>query len=162
MNNRMDLLRLAASILVCLGAGWIGAIFTTRSIPTWYAGLAKPSFNPPNGLFGPVWTLLYLLMGIALFLVWRKAPHSSGAGLALVLFLVQLLLNVLWSILFFGFRSPALGLGDILLLWAAILATMLLFFRVSPAAGALLVPYLLWVSFASVLNFAIWRLNPAS
>jgi len=155
----MNLLKLAVSLLVCLGAGWIGSIFTTPSIPTWYAGLAKPSFNPPNGVFGPVWTLLYLLMGIALFLVWRKAPQAPGAGLALVLFLVQLALNVLWSILFFGLRSPLLGLVDILLLWAAILATMLLFFRVSPAAGALLVPYLLWVSFASVLNFAIWRLN---
>lgn len=156
----MDLVKLAASILVCLAAGWIGAIFTTRSIPIWYAGLAKPSFTPPNGLFGPVWTLLYILMGIALFLVWRKAPHSAGAGLALVLFLVQLILNVLWSILFFGFRSPALGLGNILFLWAAILVTMILFFRITPAAGALFVPYLLWVSFASVLNFAIWRLNP--
>lgn len=156
----MTLLKLAASILACLAAGWIGSVFTTRSIPTWYTQLAKPSFTPPNWLFAPVWTALYILMGIALFLVWRKAPVTGAAGTALVIFLIQLALNLLWSVLFFGLRSSVLGLGDILALWVAILATMLLFLRISTVAGALLAPYLLWVSFATALNFAIWRLNP--
>jgi benzodiazapine receptor len=156
----MALMKLAACILACLAAGWIGSVFTTHSISTWYAGLAKPSFTPPNWVFAPVWTLLYVLMGISLFLVWRKAPASSGTFIGLVLFLIQLGLNVLWSVLFFGLRSQVLGLADILLLWLAILATMLLFFRIDVTAGVLLAPYLLWVSFASALNFAIWRLNP--
>jgi len=160
MNKSMDLLLLAGSLLACLLAGAIGSAFTIRSIPTWYAGLSKPSFTPPNGVFGPVWSLLYLLMGIALFLIWRKGFAVPGVGMAVVMFVIQLVVNALWSISFFGFRSPFLGLVDIALLWVLILTTLVLFLRLSWLAGLLLVPYFLWVSFASALNFAIWRLNP--
>ena len=160
MNKSMDLLLLAGSLLACLLAGAIGSAFTIRSIPIWYAGLSKPSFTPPNGVFGPVWSLLYLLMGIALFLIWRKGFAVPGVGMAVVMFVIQLVVNALWSISFFGLRSPFLGLVNIALLWVLILTTLVLFLRLSWLSGLLLVPYFLWVSFASALNFAIWRLNP--
>ncbi len=131
---------------------------TAPSIPTWYAGLAKPGWNPPNWVFGPVWSALYLSMAVAAWLVWRQAGWA-GAARPLGLFGAQLVLNVLWSILFFGLHRPDLAFGEILILWAFILATLVLFWRWSKAAGLLLVPYLAWVTFASVLNFAVWRLN---
>lgn len=152
-------LKLAASLVLCLAAGFLGSLATRPSIPAWYEGLAKPAFNPPNWLFGPVWTLLYILMGIALFFVWRLGLDTRGVKTAVILFLVQLALNVLWSYVFFGGHRLGGALVVIVVLWAFILLTMLRFFPLYRAAGWLLVPYLLWVSFASVLNFSVWRLN---
>lgn len=147
------------SILICQTAGMVGSIFTIRSVDTWYAGIEKPVFNPPNWVFGPVWTVLYLLMGVSLFLVWRKGIRREGATGALVVFLIQLLLNGLWSFAFFGCRSPLAGLAVIVLLWAAILATIARFSRISRPAAILLVPYIAWVSFAVLLNGAVFMLN---
>lgn len=145
-------------LVVCFAAAGIGGAVTTPKIPGWYATLAKPSWNPPNWLFGPLWSALYLAMAVAAWLVWRQGGWSS-ARLPLALFGVQLLLNVLWSCLFFGLQNPGLAFFEVLLLWAAIAATMATFWRRSVAAGLLFVPYLAWVTFASVLNFTIWRLN---
>ena len=141
-------------------AGLIGGLFTSAAIPTWYVTLEKPPFTPPNWLFAPAWTLLYLLMGIAVFLVWRRGWESRPVRIAIVVFVVQLVLNVLWSVAFFGWESPLSGVIVIVALWAVILLTMVLFLRITSTAGWLLVPYLLWVSFAAVLNIAIWQLNP--
>ena len=152
-------LKLLASLAVVLVAGGIGSLATTKAIPTWYKGLAKPSFNPPDWLFGPAWTLLYLLMAVAAFLVWKQGFNTAGVKLALAVFRAQLVLNPLWSILFFGLRSPLTGLVDIVLLWLAILATIVLFFRVSVPAGVLLLPYIAWVTFAALLNAAVYCLN---
>lgn len=156
---KINFIGIISAIVVCQLAGAIGAVFTTPSIPTWYAGLNKPSFQPPNWLFGPAWTLLYTLMGIALYLIWTKGLSAAGVKTALVVFGIQLLLNTLWSILFFGMKNPALALIEIVILWVAILLTLVRFYAISRTAGLLLVPYLLWVSFATVLNFSIVRLN---
>jgi tryptophan-rich sensory protein len=145
---------LAAAYLV---AG-VSSIFTISEIPAWYAGLAKPSFNPPNQLFGPVWTLLYTLMAIAAWLVWRR-PGSGPRKAALWWWAVQLALNFGWSLIFFRQHRIGLALVEIFFLWLAIAITMALFFRLQKTAGWLMVPYLAWVSFAGVLNFAIWRIN---
>jgi len=157
--KQRGLLKLLASIAIVWGAAAIGSVFTAPAIQTWYPTLRKPWFNPPNYIFGPVWTILYTLMGIALFLVWRKGTDTPRVKPALAVFGVQLGLNVLWSVLFFGLRSPLLGLIDIGLLWMAILATIILFFPISVPASLLLIPYVLWVSFAAVLNYFIVRLN---
>ena len=154
-----NILKLVVSVIVCLAAGAIGSIFTRNAIPTWYTTLVKPSFTPPNWLFAPVWTLLYILMGIAAFLIWRKGLVNRQVRMALIAFLVQLVLNTFWSIVFFGFHNPLMGLVVISFLWVAILTTAVLFYRVSRVASMLLWPYLLWVSFASVLNGSIWLLN---
>jgi tryptophan-rich sensory protein len=150
-------------LFICVGAvllaSAIGSFATMRAIPTWYKGLAKPSFNPPAWLFGPAWTVLYLMMAVAAWLVWKQGLGAPGVKLALAAFLVQLVLNCLWSIVFFGLRSPLAGLVDIVAMWLAILATIVLFFRVSTPAGLLLLPYIAWVSFAALLNAAILRLN---
>ena len=146
---------LAGFIGVCFLAAFVGAQATVNSVGEWYPTLAKPSWNPPSWLFGPVWTLLYLMMGIAAWLVWRR----GDSGGALVIFGVQLVLNVAWSLLFFGWRNPLAGLVDIVLLWIAIAITLVWFWRVDRVAGWLFVPYLAWVTFASALNFTIWRLN---
>jgi benzodiazapine receptor len=155
-----DIAKLVVSIVACQCAGLIGSIFTTPAIPTWYATLEKPAFTPPSWLFAPAWITLYLLMAIAAFLIWRKGLAEEGVKSALVIFLVQLVLNALWSVVFFGLHSPLYGMVVILALWVAILLTILRFFRLSTAAGALLLPYILWVSFASILNISIWVLNP--
>jgi tryptophan-rich sensory protein len=128
------------------------------AIPGWYESLHKPGFSPPSWLFGPVWTLLYTMMAVAAWLVWRQAGFA-GAGLALGVFLAQLVLNALWSIVFFGKHNIGGALGVIGLLWLGILTTLWLFWRQVPAAGWLLVPYLAWVSFASALNYQLWVLN---
>ena len=142
-------------LLITFSAAWIGS----RYMPgEWYAAIMKPSWNPPNWIFGPVWTLLYILMGISAWLVWKKAGFA-GAGPALGLFIGQLALNALWSYLFFGMHRIDLALMEIVVLWLAILAIMVLFWRVHVTAGALFIPYLAWVSFASFLNFTLWRLN---
>ncbi len=143
---------------LCFFAAWLGSAATTPKIDGWYASLTKPGWNPPNWIFGPVWTVLYLAMAIAAWLVWRKTGWS-GAQWPLSLFGVQLALNVAWSWLFFGMESPALAFAEILLLWIAITATMVAFWLRSKAAGLLFVPYLAWVTFAAALNFVIWRLN---
>jgi len=145
-------------------AGWLAASFAaaalgavaTRQAPEFYAQLARPDWAPPGWLFGPVWTLLYALMGIAAWRVWRRA----GFGTAIHLFLAQLALNALWSWLFFAWRLGAAAFGEILLLWLLIAATVAAFFRIDRPAAALLVPYLAWVSFAAALTYAVWRANP--
>ncbi len=139
-------------------AAAIGSAASIRA-DSFYAQLARPSWSPPASVFGPVWTILYALMGIAAWLVWRVGGFHA-ARTAIGLFLVQLAVNALWSWLFFGWHRGALAFADILLLWSLIVATLVAFWRIRPLAGALLVPYLLWVSFASVLNYSVWQLNP--
>ena len=153
-----DILKLVVSVILCQIAGFLGSLFTTPAIPTWYKTLSKPFFTPPNWIFSPVWISLFILMGISLFFVWRMQDHPQ-LRIALFFFFVQLILNVLWSVAFFGLRSPLLGLVDIVLLWIAILLTIQNFSKVSKFAGVLLLPYLLWVSFAILLNFSLWILN---
>ena len=157
-KSRWDWVGVIVAVVGCELAGGIGALFTTPSIPTWYAGLVKPALNPPAWVFGPVWTLLYALMGVALFLIWRSA-RSKGKGMAYAFFGVQLALNTLWSIIFFGWHEPGNASVEIIFLWLAIVATVISFNRISHAAALLLVPYLLWVSFASYLNLSLWQLN---
>ena len=159
MKNWSSILMLALFVAVCLGVSAAGAWFTSGSVATWFPTLRKPAWNPPGWVFGPVWTLLYLMMATAAWLVWRKAGFSGAAG-PLGIFALQLALNAAWSPLFFGLKNPAAGLVDIVALWIAIGATVVSFWLVVPVAGALLLPYWLWVSFATALNFAIWRLNP--
>lgn len=156
----VDIFKLVISIVVCQGAGFIGSIFTTPAIATWYGGLNKPPFSPPNWLFGPVWIVLFLLMGIALFLVWRQGMHAPGVVIALIVFAVQLVLNILWSFLFFKLQSPLCGFIEIVILWLAIILTILCCARISRTAGVLLIPYIVWVSFAAILNFSLYKLNP--
>ncbi len=155
----MNVIKLVASIALCLAAGFIGSAFTTPHIPGWYANLAKPSFTPPSWLFGPVWTALYILMGISLFLVWRGGIGERKMQIALAVFIIQLACNMLWSFAFFGRQSPSAGLVVIIVLWLMIVATIAAFMPISRTAGLLLVPYLFWVSFASILNASIYRLN---
>jgi len=149
---------LAVFIAVCLGAGGLGAIATTPEIDGWYRTLTKPTWNPPDSVFGPVWTTLFVLMGIAAWLVW-KPNGFKAATVPLALFGVQLVLNVWWSWIFFGMHQPGWAFVEIVILWLATAATKVAFFRSSKIAGWLLVQYLAWVSFAAVLNFTIWRLN---
>jgi len=139
-------------LVLCFGAAAVGARFKPGA---WYAALRKPSWTPPGWLFAPVWTLLYAMMAVAAWLVWRQTGFSGEVGL----FGVQLALNAAWSWLFFGLHRPAIAFADILAMWVAILATLVAFWAVRPLAGWLLVPYLAWVSFASALNGAVWRLN---
>ncbi len=154
-----DIPKFIVSIFVCLMAGFLGSLATRSSIPTWYAGLTKPLFNPPNQIFAPVWTILYILMAVSAFVIWRKGLQNRYVKLALSIFAVQLVLNVLWSILFFGLRLPFPAFIEIIILWIAILFTILIFRKISMTAALLLIPYILWVSFAAVLNFSLWRLN---
>lgn len=146
------------SILIAEMAGAIGTSATFSSIPTWYADLVKPSFSPPSWIFAPAWTLLYALMGIAAYLVWRK-KENPGRKEALKIYLLNLIMNAEWSLIFFGMRNPGLALFEILLLWTVILLTAIKFYKIDKAAGILFIPYLLWVSFATILNFSVWRLN---
>jgi len=157
--NKTNFIKLIAAILVCMLAGAIGSIFTAPAINTWYASIRKPWFNPPNWLFAPVWTTLFFLMGISLYIVWGKGLEKKEVKLAVSVFGIQLALNILWSFLFFGLQSPFLAFVEIVLLWLAILATMMLFYKVSKNAGLLLAPYLLWVSFAAFLNYNVLMLN---
>lgn len=155
-----DISKLLISIVVCEGAGLAGGIFTAGAISTWYATLQKPSFTPPNWLFAPAWITLYSLMAIAAFIVWRKGMGNQRVAAALSYFLAQLVLNTLWSFAFFGLKSPFAGVAVIVGLWVAILITIVKFSRVSKVAGILMLPYILWVSFAVALNISIWILNP--
>lgn len=153
------MLKLIISILICQCAGIIGSFFTSRAIPEWYAFINKPAFNPPNWVFAPVWATLYTLMGISAFLVWRKGLGTPCVRSALMIFLLQLALNSLWSIVFFGNRSIVGGLSVIVVLWLAILWAIIRFYAISRPAAALLIPYIVWVSFALVLNVALVVLN---
>jgi len=154
-----DAIRLLVSIIACFAAGGIGSVFTFKAIPIWYAGLKKPPYTPPKWVFGPVWTTLYILMGISVFLVWQSGLTSSGATLAFTLFWIQLCVNALWSVIFFGIKSKGVAVIAILVLWLLILATIVVSFPVSRWAGVLLIPYILWVSIASYLNIGVWWLN---
>jgi len=154
-----DSVKLVVSLAIPQVVGITGALATAGGVRDWYPTLVKPGFTPPGWVFGPAWTLLYLLMGVALWLVWREAGRNERARPALFAFTVQLILNGLWSFVFFGLRMPGAALAEILLLWAAILFTMARFREVSRLATLLLVPYWLWVSFATVLNASIWLLN---
>lgn len=142
---------------ICLGAGAAGAALTAVSVGDWYQTLEKPEWTPPDRVFGPVWTTLFVLMALAAWLVWRREVPPRRTALAL--FAVQLALNIAWSGLFFTLRSPGLAFAEILLLWCAIASTLWAFWRISRPAGLLLTPYLLWVSYAAALNLAIWRIN---
>ena len=157
--KKINFLILIAAIAVCLFAGMIGSFFTAPSITAWYAGINKPDFNPPNWIFGPVWTALYILMGISLYLVLEKGIKKKGVKLAVSVFGIQLALNSVWSILFFGLGSPFLAFIEILFLWGAISATMYLFYKINKNAAYLLIPYICWVSFAAFLNYSIWIIN---
>jgi len=151
--------KLIISIVICELAGIIGSVFTTPSIAGWYATLARPDLAPPNWVFGPVWTTLYALMGIAAFLVWRKGLGRRDVKIALGIFVGQLILNTLWSIIFFGLHSLDGALIEIIFLWLAILAAIVSFTKISKPATWLLAPYILWVSFACYLNLMFWLLN---
>ncbi len=159
--NKRSLFALVIFILSTEAVGMLGALATTPNIATWYAGLVKPMLTPPGWVFGPVWVTLYLLMGIAMFLVWRRRGIGSRRDwwLARIFYSVQLMLNLLWSIVFFGLHNSSGGLGVIATLWMLILLTIIFFGRVSRAAAWLLVPYIVWVSFAMYLNLGIWLCN---
>ncbi|MFH5798884.1 TspO/MBR family protein [Haladaptatus sp. CMAA 1911] len=150
-----DVPALLVSIVVCELAGIVPSFLTANDVATWYTTLQKPGFTPPSWVFGPVWTTLYLLMGVALYLVWRRGDNRF----ALAIFAVQLVLNAGWTLVFFGMRWPAGGLAVILALLVAIVATMVAFARIDRRAALLLVPYLCWVGFATLLNYELWRLN---
>lgn len=151
-------LKLAVCILIPLAAGWIGSIFTTSSVGSWYLSINKPLFNPPSWVFGPVWTILFILMGISLYLIVKNGITKKNKA-AVFAFGFQIALNTLWSFLFFGMHSPGAAFIEIIILWLAILANIILFYKISRKAAYLLLPYILWVSFAAVLNFSIWMLN---
>lgn len=150
---------LVLAIGICLLAGYIGSMYTTPSIPTWYAGLQKPFLTPPSWVFAPVWTALYILMGISLYLIWQSGITNHEVFMGLVLFVLQLGLNVGWSYLFFGWHSTFFALMCMIALWAMLLCTIIQVSRFSVIGGLLLLPYLIWTSFAAYLNYAIWMLN---
>jgi tryptophan-rich sensory protein len=154
----MKWLVLLGFLAACFAVAGVGGWFTSMGQPEWYGSLNKPGWTPPSWLFGPVWTALYAAMAVAAWLVWKEAGFPDARA-ALTLFFIQLALNLAWSGIFFALRSPGWALLDIAALWVAILATALLFFRHSTWAGALMVPYLLWVTYAAALNAAVWRLN---
>jgi tryptophan-rich sensory protein len=149
-----------AAVLSCIIAGSLGSLVTITGPGTWYAGLVKPWFTPPGWVFGPVWITLFTLMGIALYLVWQEGMEKPDVRKAVAIFGAQFFLNILWSFLFFGLRSPLAGLADIVLLWLTIAATIAAFYRVNKTAAYLLVPYLAWVTLAAALNGTIYFLNP--
>jgi translocator protein len=150
---------LIGSILIPLVVGYLGAIVTLSQISTWYSTLSKPWWSPPNWLFGPIWTTLYILMGIALFLVWREGLHRRDVRFAILIFSIQLVLNLLWSVVFFSFHALFGSFIIVMLLWLAILANIIAFLIISKWAGLLLVPYIVWVSIASYLNYSVYLLN---
>jgi benzodiazapine receptor len=155
MSNQRSVLGAIVALVLTFGAAYVGSRFP---VDEWYSALAKPSWNPPNWLFGPVWSVLYLLMAISVWLVWRK-EGLLGAIVPLIIFLLQLVLNAAWSWLFFGLHELGYAFVEIVALWVAIVVNIILFWRINPISGILLLPYLAWVTFASVLNYTIWRLN---
>ena len=158
LSKQKQILGLVGWLVVCFAASAVGAVASIQA-KSFYSQLVQPTWAPPPGVFGPVWTVLYALMGIAAWMVWRSGGFRSNRQ-ALTLFLLQLVFNALWSWLFFAWHRGAWAFADVFVLWILIVATLVSFWRVSPLAGALLIPYLLWVSFASALNYSVWRLNP--
>jgi tryptophan-rich sensory protein len=158
LSRQKQILGLAGWLVVSFAASAVGAVASIQA-KSFYSQLVQPGWAPPPGIFGPVWTVLYALMGIAAWLVWRSGGFGSNRQ-ALTLFLLQLAFNALWSWLFFTWNLGVLALADIVVLWILIVATLVSFWRVRPIAGVLLIPYLLWVSFATILNFSLWQLNP--
>ena len=156
---RRQALGLIVSIIVCLGVAGLGGLVTDPRVFDWYAQLAKPKWTPPDWVFGPVWTVLYICMAVSVWLIWRQGG-SATAKVPMALFVAQLVLNSLWSILFFGFQQPGIAAIEIVLMWAAILTTIVAFWNRSTSASLLLVPYLAWVTFAVLLNWTIWQMNP--
>lgn len=156
--NKLQLIKLVVSILLPLGFGAIAGIFTAQAIPNWYQTLNRPSFNPPNWIFGPVWTLLYILMGISLYLIWKQ-DASKERNIAITVFAINLLLNFGWSFLFFYFHKIGFALIEIIFMWLSIIIMLFLFYKIKPIAAFINIPYLLWVSFATVLNFSYYLLN---
>lgn len=155
MSIQKSVLGAIVALALTFGAAYVGSRFP---VDEWYTALTKPSWNPPNWLFGPVWSVLYLLMAISVWLVWRKEGFS-GAIFPLGIFLLQLILNAAWSWLFFGLHEPSFAFIEILGLWLAILVNIILFWRINTVSGVLLLPYLAWVTFAAFLNYTLWRLN---
>jgi tryptophan-rich sensory protein len=158
-QTNKDKTKLALSIIICLAVGGLGSFFTASSVGSWYQTLQKPPLNPPSWVFGPVWTTLYVLMGIALYLIWKQSPLDEKGRRAFAWFFIQLALNFLWSFFFFYLRQPGLAFFEIIFLWLAIAITMWNFSLKSSLAAWLLFPYIAWVSFAMYINFTIWRLN---
>lgn len=154
-----DFFKLFGCIIGCELVGILGTPFTITAIPTWYATLNKPFFSPPNWIFGPVWTILYFLMGISIYLILQKGWKKKSVRIATIFFVAQLVLNFIWSPIFFGLKSPLLGLITILAMWILIIITMKKFYPLSKLAFYLLIPYLAWVSFATILNASILFLN---
>ena len=158
LMNKSLLFKLIVSIILPLALGAIAGMFTSQSVPEWYATLNRPSFNPPNWIFGPVWTTLYILMGISLFLIWKQ-DMSKARNLAILVFMLQLLLNFGWSFIFFYFNRIGFALIEIVLLWINIVVMLVLFYKIKPIASYINIPYLLWVTFATVLNGSYYFLN---
>lgn len=156
--NKSQLLKLMTSLTLPLGIGAIAGLFTADAIPDWYATLSRPSFNPPNWLFGPVWTALYLIMGFSLFLIWKQNPNKER-NRAMLVFLIQLTLNFCWSFIFFYFHLIGFALIEIVLLWTSIVFMLVLFYKIKPVAAYINIPYLVWVTFATVLNASYFFLN---
>jgi len=175
--NKNNLIKIFTSIIICELAGVVGSIFTMPSIKGWYVTLNKPGFNPPNWIFGPVWTTLFVLMGISFYLVWSKGfvakQHSKALKAwnpwsqklwtgswqkinVISIFSLQLILNILWSVIFFGLHQPGIAFFELLMLWFAVLYTIINFYRISKPASHLLIPYILWITFAGFLNYSIW------
>lgn len=152
-------IKLLLSILIPVGVGVLAGFFTQTGVDTWYRTIEKPSWNPPNAVFAPVWTTLYVLMGIALFLIWKSNAAQEEKRRAIIFWIGQLVLNAIWSFLFFKLHNIGLALFEIIVLWLAILITIFLFAHINKAAAWLLVPYISWVSFATILNYTIWQLN---
>ena len=155
----MNYKRLSISIFLCQLVGWMGAIFTAEAIPNWYETLEKPFFSPPNWVFGPVWTLLYLMMGISVYLIWQRIEENKAAKTAFVLFWIHLAFNASWSLVFFNLKNLALALINILIIWSLIIILMIKFWNIDRRSSYLLIPYLFWVTFATALNYSIWMLN---
>jgi benzodiazapine receptor len=152
-------MKLFISILIPILVGAVAGLFTSSGVNGWYAAANKPWFNPPNWIFAPMWTLLYILMGIAFFLVWRSSADKNVKQTAMILFSIQLIINFFWSFIFFKLQQPGWAFAEIILMWVMILLTIIWFGKISAVAAWLMVPYICWVSFASVLNYSIWRLN---
>jgi tryptophan-rich sensory protein len=156
--KKNNILKLSVSLALPLGIGAIAGMYTSEAVSEWFAALNKPSFSPPNWLFGPVWTMLYILMGISLFLIWKQEP-SRQRNRAISVFLVQMALNFAWSFIFFYFNRIGLALIEIMLLWISIILMLLQFYKLKPLAACLNIPYFLWVTFATILNAAYFVLN---
>ena len=157
--KKTNIVKLIISIAVCQAAGLVGSVFTAPAIAGWYATLVKPAFNPPGWVFGPAWTLLYTLMGISLYLVWKQGIEQKRIRQGVTIFIIHLAFNTSWSIIFFGLKSPAWAFANIIVLWLMIGLVIALFYRIKRSSAYLLLPYWAWVTFAAVLNFYLWRLN---